>query len=177
MQSKEAVSTDLICVAEIVGVHGIKGMLKLKVFSETPENLMDYRPLCDAAGKKKFDFLTFQPHKNIYLVTLKGLTDRTEAEKLRGTKLYITREALPALEDDDTYYHADLIGVTAKNPDGEILGSIIQVANFGASDLLEIKPVKGPSYYVPFTAAIVPHVNLKKKEVTVIIPPGLLDAG
>ena len=175
MQSKEAVSSDLICMAEIVGVHGVKGMLKLKVFSEDPEKLLDYTPLCNAAGKPVFDFLTFQPHQNIYLATLKDIKDRTAAEKLRGTKLYVPRKSLPKIKDKDTFYHVDLIGLAVKSPEGIVLGKVIQVANFGAGDLLEIKPVKGASYYVPFTDAVVPHVDMEKREATVIVPPGLLD--
>lgn len=162
-------------MAEIVGVHGIKGMLTLKVFSDTPEKLMDYMPLCDASGQKTFDFVTFQPHGNIYLITLEGITDRTAAEKLRGTQLYMPRERLPKIKDKDTYYHTDLMGLTAKSPEGEALGRIIMVANYGAGDLLEIKPPKGASYLIPFTKAIVPAVDLEKREATVIVPPGLLD--
>ena len=175
MQSKEAVSTNLICMAEIVGVHGVKGILKLKVFSDSPENLLDYAPLCDAAGKKEFKFLTFHPHQNIYLAQLEGLTDRTAAEKLRGTKLYVPRDRLPEIKDKNTYYYTDLIGLAAKDARGEVIGKIIQVANFGSGDLLEIKPLKGASYYIPFTKAIVPNVDIAKKEATVIVPPGLLD--
>ena len=175
MQSKEAVSAHLICMAEIVGVHGVKGMLKLKVFSDSPENLPDYAPLCDAAGKKEFTFLTFQPHQNIYLVTLENIKDRDQAEKLRGTKLYIPRDRLPEIKDKNTYYYADLVGLAAKDANGAVIGKIIQVANFGSADLLEIKPLKGASYYVPFTKAIVPNVNIEKKEATVLVPPGLLD--
>jgi 16S rRNA processing protein RimM len=162
-------------MAEIVGVHGVRGMLKVKVFSEAPERLTDYAPLCDAAGKKEFKFLSFQPHQNIYLAALEGISDRTAAEKLRGTKLYVSRERLPEIKDKDTYYHADLIGLTAKEPDGAALGRIINIANYGAGDLLEIKPLKGASFYVPFTKAIVPAVDVKKREATVIVPPGLLD--
>ena len=162
-------------MAEIVGVHGVKGMLKLKVFSDSPENLPDYAPLCDAAGKREFTFLTFQPHQNIYLVTLDNIKDRDQAEKLRGTKLYVSRDRLPKIKDKDTYYHADLIGLSAKDAAGMVIGKIIHVANFGSGDLLEIKPVKGASYYVPFTKAIVPHVDIEKKEATVLVPPGLLD--
>ena len=175
MQSKEAVSAHLICMAEIVGVHGVRGMLKLKVFSDSPENLPDYAPLCDAAGKKEFTFLTFQPHQNIYLVTLENIKDRDQAEKLRGTKLYIPRDRLPEIKDKNTYYYADLVGLAAKDANGAVIGKIIQVANFGSADLLEIKPLKGASYYVPFTKAIVPNVNIEKKEATVLVPPGLLD--
>jgi 16S rRNA processing protein RimM len=162
-------------MAEIVGVHGIKGMLKLKVFGDDPGKLPDYMPLCDASGKKKFNFLTFQPHQNIYLATLEGVADRTAAEKLRGTRLYVPREALPRIKDKDTYYHMDLIGLTARDAEGAIIGSIIQVANFGAGDLLEIKPLQGASYYVPFTKAVVPNVDMAAREATVIVPHGLLD--
>lgn len=165
----------LICMAEVVGVHGLKGMLKIKVFSDAPEKLMDYMPLCDAAGKKKFDFLTFQPHKNIYLVTVDGVHDRDAAEKLRGTKLYVPREHLPEIKDKNTYYHTDLVGLAAKDAEGSPLGKIIRVANFGAGDLLEIKPISGASYFVPFTKAVVPEVNIEMREATVIVPPGLLD--
>ena len=162
-------------MAEIVGVHGVKGMLKLKVFSAAPGDLMKYMPLCDAAGNKKFKFLAFQEHKNIYLATLDGIKDRSAAEKLRGTRLYVPRELLPALKDKNTHYHADLTGLAAKDAAGAVIGKIIQVANFGAGDLLEIKPPKGASYFVPFTAAVVPDIDLKRREATIIVPPGLLD--
>jgi 16S rRNA processing protein RimM len=168
-------TTDLICMAEIVGVHGVKGVLKLKVFSDAPENLMDYMPLCDAAGNRKFNFLTYQPHKNIYLATMDGVSDRSAAEKLRGARLYVPRELLPAIKDKNTYYHTDLIGLAAKDAAGVPIGKIIQVANFGAGDLLEIKPATGASYFVPFTKAVVPRVDLASREATVIVPHGLLD--
>ncbi len=161
-------------MAEIVGVHGVKGMLKLKVFSDSPESLPDYAPLCDAAGKE-FIFLTYQPHQNVYLAALDNVKDRDQAEKLRGTRLYVPRERLPKIKDRNTYYYADLIGLTAKDAAGIAIGKIIQVANFGSGDLLEIKPLKGASYYVPFTKAIVPNVDVAKKEATVLVPHGLLD--
>jgi len=162
-------------MAEIVGVHGVKGMLTLKIFSAAPGALLDYMPLCDAAGLRTFDFLTFQPHKNVYLATLDGVSDRTAAEKLRGVKLYMPRERLPKIKAKDAYYYTDLVGLTAKNPEGGVIGKIVQAANFGAGDLLEIKPLKGASYFLPFTRSIVPDVNVEKREATVIVPPGLLD--
>ena len=175
MQDREVVSPELVCMAEIVGVHGIKGMLKVKVFGDTNENLMEYMPLCDAAEKKEFSFLTFVPHKNIYLATMDGITDRTTAEKLRGTKLYISRERLPEIDDKDVFYNVDLVGLTAKNQEGDVLGKILQVANFGAGDLLEIKPLEGTSYYVPFTKTVVQKMDIEKQEITVDIPEGLLN--
>lgn len=166
---------DLILMAEIVGVHGVRGALKLKVFSAAPEELMGYAPFTDAAGTREFVFTSLQPHRNVFLAEMEGVSDRAAAEKLRGTKLYVPRERLPEIKEEGTYYHADLIGLAAKGPDGTAIGRIVQVANFGAGDLLEIKPAKGASYYVPFTNAAVPEVNLGKREATVIVPPGLLD--
>jgi 16S rRNA processing protein RimM len=174
MPAKNPAPKDSICLAEIVGVHGVKGILRLKVFSDDPENILDYAPLCDAEGKE-YKFLTFVPHQNIYLATLEAVKDRTQAEKLRGTRLYVPRERLPQIKEQDTYYHVDLVGLTAKDADGNIIGKTISIANFGAGDLLEIKPLKGASYYVPFTNAIVPYVDIAKKEATVLVPPGLLD--
>lgn len=165
----------LVCMAEIVGVHGIKGMVKLKVFSETPEVLADYSPLLDDTGAEAYELVTYAPHKNVWLATIKGVADRTQAEKLRGTKLYVPRDELPEIEDEDTYYHTDLIGLAAHDEAGAEIGRIVNVANFGAGDLLEIKPLSGPTYYLPFTTAIVPHVDLAARKATVIVPPGLLD--
>lgn len=162
-------------MAEIIGVHGIKGAVKLMVFSEDPEALLDYAPFCDAAQKRAFELLDVQQHGNTYLAYIDGVTDRTAAEKLRGTKLYVPRERLPDIEDDTTFYHIDLIGLAARWPDGKPMGKVVNVANFGAGDLIEIRPIKGASFYVPFTDEAVPDVNLKDGFVTIDPPPGLLD--
>ncbi len=167
-------------MAEIVGVHGVRGVLKVKVFSDAPEKLADYAPLCDASGKPAFTFTSLQPHGGIFLATLEGVADRTAADSLRGAKLYVPRGRLPKIEDEHTYYHVDLVGLAVTDENGEPLGKIIAVANFGGGDLLEIKPQKdgkskGASFYLPFTNANVPRVDLAAKEATVIIPPGLLD--
>jgi len=164
-----------VLMAEIVGVHGIKGAVKLMVFSENPEALIDYAPFCDAAQKRSFELIDVQQHGNTYLAYIDGVTDRTAAEKLRGTKLYVPRERLPDIEDDTTFYHIDLIGLAARWPDGKPMGKVVNVANFGAGDLIEIRPIKGASFYVPFTDEAVPDVNLKDGFVTIDPPPGLLD--
>jgi 16S rRNA processing protein RimM len=162
-------------MAEIVGVHGVKGVVKLKVFAEDPDALLDYSPLHDESGAKAFALLSLEPHKNIFLAELEGVGDRTAAEKLRGVKLYVPRDRLPAVDKKNTFYHADLAGLAAKYPDGRPLGRVLGVANFGAGDLLEIKPEQGASFYVPFTDKCVPGINLAAHEITVDPPAGLLD--
>ncbi len=166
---------NLTCMAEIVGMHGIKGMVKLKIFGDNPAALTDYAPLCDANGKKTYKILKLHEHGNILLAEIENIQDRTAAEKLRGVKLYLPREALPAIKDDKTFYHADLVGMRALDKDGKPMGKVISVDNFGAGDLLEIKPIKGASYYLPFNNSCVPNIDTAKKEVTIEVPPGLLD--
>jgi 16S rRNA processing protein RimM len=165
----------LACMAEIVGVHGIKGFVKLKVFGDDPSRLSGDAPLCDSKGKPLFRLASVQKHGNVFLAQVEGVSDRTEAEKLRGTKLFLPRAVLPELRDEKTFYHADLIGMTARYPDGKIMGKVIAVVNFGAGDLLDIQPPKGASFYVPFTDAVVPKVDVGKKELIVDPPPGLID--
>jgi 16S rRNA processing protein RimM len=164
-----------LLMAEIAGVHGIKGQVKLKVFGDDAEALPDYGALTDAEGKRGFTITDIVLHGNIWIAALDGVRDRAAAEKLFGTKLYMTRDKLPKLKKKSTYYHADLIGMAAQYPDGKPMGKVITVANFGAGDLLEIKPPKGNSFYVPFTDSAVPDVDLAAKTVTVDPPPGLLD--
>lgn len=162
-------------MAEIVGVHGIKGMVKLKVFSDNPQGLKDYAPLCNSEGEPAFTFLSLQQHGNIWLAMLEGVPDRTAAEKLRGTRLYVPRSRLPKITQENTYYHSDLIGLSAQLQDGSPLGRVVNVANFGAGDLLEIKPLKGASFYLPFTNKNVPEIDIENKTAVVDLPKGLLD--
>jgi 16S rRNA processing protein RimM len=166
---------NFLCMAEIVGVHGVRGTVKLKVFGSDPENLSNYNPFHDSSGKKSFTLLRVFPHGNIWLADIDGVTDRTAAEKLRGVTLHISRDRLPDIKEEGTFYRADLVGLAAIFPNGDAMGKIITVANFGAGDLLEIKPPKGASFYVPFTHEVVPTVDIARGRVTVDPPPGLLD--
>ena len=155
-------------------MHGIKGTVKLKTLTAAPENIIDYSPLYDESGKKQFHILSAQVHGTVVLAELKEITDRTAAEKLRGLKLYAPRDILPDITTDKTFYIADLIGLEARFTDGTKMGVVINVMNFGASDLLEIKPLKGASFYVPFTDAVVPQVQVADGFVVVDPPEGLL---
>lgn len=162
-------------MAEIVGVHGVRGLVKLKIFSDNPDALPGYASFRDADGQKDYRLLDVVPHGTVWLAQIDGIDDRTAAEKLRGTKLCVPRGELPEIEGKDTYYHADLIGLTAQYPDGKIMGKVIGVANFGAGDLLDVKPPKGNSFYVPFRSEIVISVDVAEKTVTIDPPPGLVD--
>jgi 16S rRNA processing protein RimM len=117
--------------------------------------------------------------KGAVLARIEGVTDRDQAEALKGTRLYVDRAALPALYEAETYYHADLIGLAAEDREGRSLGRVVAVENFGAGDLLEI--AEGPggqggkSLLVPFTRAAVPVVDLEGGRL-VVDPPEEVEA-
>ena len=167
--------TDKICVAKIVGVHGLRGLVKVKIFADDQNMLIETDDLSDKSGKNMFDFLRLSPNKDHYLGELSGIKDRTAAEGIKGVELYMPREALPEIADDDEFYHVDLIDMIVHDENDQVLGKIIAVQNFGAGDLLEIKPPKGASYFVPFTKQSVPKIDLENRIVHAILPDGWLD--
>ena len=112
-----------------------------------------------------------QAFQGVVIARLEGVADRNAAEALNGTALYIMREKLPPPEDEDDFYHSDLIGLEARLDDGHVLGEVVAVPNYGAGDILEVKdPRSGDTYLYPFTRAVVPQVRIADGYL-VIAPP------
>jgi len=161
-----------VCLGQVVGVHGVKGLVRVRSFTEDPEAVAAYGALQDDRGGKLILHAVGRA-KGLVLVRVDGVTDRTEAESLKGTRLYIERAALPAITETEAYYHADLIGLAAETASGEVLGRVTAVHDFGAGDLLEIQAEPGAgrrageSVLVPFTRAAVPEVDLAGGRVVV----------
>ncbi len=108
---------------------------------------------------------------NVLVARLEGVNDRNAAEKLNGVELYVDRTLLPAPEDEDDFYHADLLGLRAQLPDGTSLGEVTAVPNFGAGDILEVRDERtGDTFLYPFTKAVVPEIRLSEGYL-VIVPP------
>jgi 16S rRNA processing protein RimM len=158
-----------ICVARIGAAHGVRGAVKLWTFTEDPLALQGYGPLMTKDGARQFEIADVREAKDHLVATFKGVATRNDAEKLNGIELYIPREKLPAT-DDDEYYHADLIGLAAVNAASEPLGRIVAIHNFGAGDIIEIAPPKGPTMLLPFTNAVVPTVDLAGGRVVIELP-------
>ncbi|MFT3732657.1 MAG: ribosome maturation factor RimM [Hyphomicrobium sp.] len=148
-----------ILVGEIGSAHGIRGDVLIRSFTETPDAIAAYGPLTDLNGSKSFSLRVVRVTDKGIVARIDGIPDRTAAERLRGTKLYIDRAKLPATSEKE-FYHADLIGLRAIAPDGSVLGKIIAVQNFGAGDLLELKPLEGETEFIPFEDRWVPSVDL-----------------
>ena len=159
----------LICVARIGAAHGVRGAVKLWTFTEDPLAVRRYGPLLAKDGKRQFEVATAREAKDHLVATFKGVTTRDEAERLNGIELYVPREKLPAT-DEDEYYHTDLIGLVAVTTDGEPLGRVLAIHNFGAGDIIEIAPPKGTTMLLPFTNAVVPEVDLTGGRVVIALP-------
>jgi 16S rRNA processing protein RimM len=162
---------DLV-VAEIGAAHGLKGEVRLKSFTGVPADVARYGPLAADDGRT-FEIVSARPaagtSPDMLVVRLKGVADRNAAEALTGTRLSVPFDRLPAAGDDE-YYHADLIGLDAVTPDGEKLGTIVAVPNYGAGDLIEIAPPRGEAILVPFNRTHVPEVDVAGGRV-VVVPP------
>ncbi len=149
-----------IQMAVIGAAHGIKGEVRVKAFTGDPLALADYGPLY-AAGGRAFEVVDIRPANTVVVVRFKGVSDRSAAEALAGTELFIDRSALPDEEDDDEFYHADLIGLAVKDDAGAAIGKVNAIHNFGADDILEVTLAGRKTVLVPFSRAAVPEVSVK----------------
>lgn len=164
-----------LVVARLGAAHGVRGEVKITAFGDDPQALIRYGPLATADGRS-FRILSLKTIGARLVARLAGVGDRTAAEALSGLDLLVDRDRLPPPEDDDTFYHADLIGLPVETTDGRPLGSVVAVPDYGAGELLEIAPPRGATVLLPFTRAVVPVVDLAGRRIVVDLPPGLLDA-
>jgi 16S rRNA processing protein RimM len=159
-----------ICVARIGAAHGIKGEVRLWSFTADPAAVADYGPLESEDGTQRFEIEAMRPAKDHLVARLSGVRDRDAAERLVNTRLYVARERLPAPEPEE-FYHADLIGLRAESRDGAALATIVGIHDFGAGDLLELRPLAGGgTVLMPFNAQTVPVVDIAGGRI-VIDPP------
>ncbi len=161
---------DRVCLGVMVGAHGVRGLVKVKSFTEVPEDVAAYGAVTDRSGRQRWTLEAVGRAKGVVLVRATGVSDRDQAQALHGTELYVERAALPALEEEETFYHADLIGLRAEDPAGVEIGRVAAVENYGAGDLLEIVDGEGRSRILPFTRAAVPEVDLAAGRLVVLAP-------
>ena len=153
----------------ITGSHGIRGLVKVRPFTEDPGAVTAYGPLSDADGTETFALTLLSRHKGQWLARLDGVDDRDAADRMKGLRLYADRDRLPAAGEDEFYY-ADLVGLAAVGPDGTPLGTVRGVFDFGAGDVLEIVRPGAADLLVAFTRSAVPVVDLAAGRI-VVDPP------
>ena len=165
--------TSPVLMATIGAAHGIRGEVRVKPYGDDPLSFTDYGALTTKDGKRSFEVVSARVKKTVVITKFKEIGDRNQAEALNGTDLYIGRDQLPETEEDEFYY-SDLNGLNVVDPAGEPLGKIVAVQDFGAGDLLEVRPKRGKTFYAPFTKDFVPTIELDKGQIVLDLPEDYL---
>lgn len=148
-----------ILIAKIVGPHGVHGSVRVLVYSDNPEGLQNYKPIRDK-NDSVYTIKKLRLQKGeVVIVKFDEIRNRNEAEAARGIELYVSREQMPNLEEDE-FYITDLVGLKVRSLSGEEIGVVKAVENHGAGDFLSIDT--HPKISVPFTRAAVPEVHIKQ---------------
>ncbi len=170
--------TKKILLGTIGAAHGIKGEVRITSHTQDPEAIASYGPLETSRPGLAITIETARLNKTVLIARLKGIRDRNAAELLNGVELYIDRDRLPEHDDEDDFYHADLIGLDARLAEtGISIGAVIALHNYGAGDLIEIQdPRSGDTFLYPFTKAVVPTIRIGDGYLT-IAPPLDADPG
>jgi 16S rRNA processing protein RimM len=165
-----------ICVAQIGAAHGTRGEVRLWSFTADPIAVKDYGPLESEDGTH-FEIESLRPAKDHLVARLSGVHNRAQAEELTNLRLYVPRDRLPQAEEEE-FYHADLIGLRAEGLDGAEIGTVVAIHNFGAGDLLELRPAgESQTVLLPFTATTVPVVDIAGGRIVIDPPENLFKGG
>lgn len=170
-------TSSLILLGTIGAAHGIKGEVRITSHTQDPEAIASYGPLSTDRAGLAVTIEVARLQKNVLIARLAGIRDRDAAEKLNGVSLFVERAKLPEHDDEDDFYHADLIGLDARLDTGVSIGRVIALHNHGAGDLIEIQDeLKGDTFLFPFTKAVVPTIRIAEGFL-VISPPLDADPG
>ena len=158
-----------VLLATIIAAQGLKGEVRVKLFTQTPGALVDYRMLHTKDGRRFTVKAERRVKNDEAILTLAELADRDAALALRGTDLFVPRAALPSPPENE-YYHADLIGLRAEDTQGRALGAVHAIHNYGAGDVIEILRADGDTVLLPFTRETVPRIDIDGQRIVVAVP-------
>jgi 16S rRNA processing protein RimM len=149
-----------ILMATIGAAQGLKGEVRVNSLTAEPLALVGYKNFTDGSGRI-FEIERGRAQKNVLIAKFKGVDDRTAAERLNGTQLFVERAALDKVaKDEDEFLYADLVGLKVSDETGHEWGHVAAVFEFGAGDILEIKCADGKLRMIPFSKAAVPAVDV-----------------
>lgn len=140
-----------VALAAVAGAHGVKGEVRLKLFSDSAASLAQHQDVYVGGALRRLLFA--RDGGKTAVARFEGIADRSAAEALRGSLVEVDRSALPPLEEGE-YYHADLVGLHCVDRDGQPVGTVLAVENFGAGDLLEIELPNGKRSLIPYREGI-----------------------
>ena len=165
--------SDRILVGQFGAAHGVKGEVRLKSYTEEPLAIANYGPLATKTGRL-IRFTSLRVQKDMLIVRVEGVDDRTGAEQLVNLQLFAEREALGTPQDEDEFFHADLLGLAARTEDGRLVGTVSGLFDFGAGDIVEVTPADGKPLLLPFTKAVAVEIDFDAGRI-VIVPPNEIE--
>ncbi|HEY8949855.1 MAG TPA: ribosome maturation factor RimM [Rhizomicrobium sp.] len=157
-----------VLLGAVMGAQGLKGEVKVKTFTQSPQKLGAYGPLHTKDGKS-FRVTSVREAKDGAVVALEGVNDRNAAEALKGAELFVPRAALPK-EDANEFYHADLVGLRAEDTEGRAMGTVRALHNFGAGDVIELVRDDGDEVFLPFTREVAQEIDIEGGRIVIAAP-------
>ena len=161
-----------VLLGVVAAPHGVRGLVRIRSFTEDPMAIASYGELSDEAGKARYRVEALSTVKGAVLARIEGVADRNAAEAIRGLRLYVERERLPGTGERE-WYEADLIGLSAVGRDGRDWGKVIAFHDFGAGSVMEMSG----GVMLPFTDEAVPEIDVEGRKVVINPPAGLLADG
>ena len=140
-----------VALAAVAGAHGVKGEVRLKLFSDSAASLARHENVYVGGALRRLLFA--RDGGKTAIARFEGIGDRSSAEALRGSLVEVDRSALPPLEEGE-YYHSDLVGLACVDHEGQSVGTVVAVENFGAGDLLEVELLDRKRSLIPFRDGI-----------------------
>ena len=165
-------SKDRVLLGVVAAPHGVRGLVRIRSYTEDPMAVAAYGPLSDETGKRAYRVEALSAARGAVLARIEGVADRTAAEALRGLRLYVERKRLPEAGERE-WYEADLIGLKAVGTDGRDWGKVIAFHDFGAGSVMEVSG----GVMLPFTDEAVPEIDIAGGKVVIEPPAGLLPGG
>ncbi|MEE2745718.1 MAG: ribosome maturation factor RimM [Pseudomonadota bacterium] len=158
-----------ICVGVVTGPHGLNGAVKIKSYMVSKEDIAAFGPVTDKTGKSTYNVQLKSSNNRNLIAELSGVEDRDASESIVGTELYLPRNVLPKLADNEFYY-SDLLGLTVTDTEGQLIGKISLIDNYGAGEVMEVNLKEGGTRMFRMSREVVPEINLRKGQV-IINPP------
>jgi len=167
--SDKPLDRNRICVGVVTGPHGHKRDVKIKSFTAEPQDVAAYGPVTDKSGEQSFEIRIVSSNQKGLVAELSGVDDRNAAEAVQGTELYVSRDKLPVL-DEDEFYYSDLIGLAVVYVDGSEMGTVSLVDNYGAGEVMEVELKDGGTEMFLMSRDVVPEIDLENGRI-VVNPP------
>ncbi len=167
--------TEYFEIGQIVNTFGIKGMVKVKPFTENVEQFEELEKIYikNKKGKKEYKIQEVKYHKQMVLIKFEGIENPEDADLLRGSYLVINRKDAKPLEEG-TYYIVDLLGLEVYTDEGILLGKVDDIFNTGSNDIYVVKDELGKQVLLPGIEDVIKEVDIENGKITVHIIPGLM---